>query len=290
MMPSVAETGGDTISPRSLREIASLRVVPQRHYGRWISVAVIFALLALIVKAFAEGKIAWDVVGQYLTAPAILAGVGNTIVMTILAMSVGVVIGAIVAVMRESVNPVLRSVAIGYAWLFRGVPVLLQCLIWYNLALVFPIFGVEVIWSVRMVDAMTPFMAALLGLGLSQAAYTSEIFRSGMLSVDAGQYEAAQTIGMTRLMALRRIVFPQAMRVVIPPLGNEFIGMVKTTSLASVIQYTEVMFNAETIYYANTRVVELLFVACFWYLIAVSILTMVQMPLERRFSRGVAGR
>jgi polar amino acid transport system permease protein len=137
---------------------------------------------------------------------------------------------------------------------------------------------------------MTPFVAALLGLGLNQGAYTSEVIRAGLLAVDTGQYEAAQTIGMTRLLALRRIILPQAMRVVIPPLGNEFISMVKLTSLASVIQYSEVLHNAESIYYANSRVIELLFVAGIWYLAVVSVLTPLQVLLERRFARGVAGR
>jgi polar amino acid transport system permease protein len=129
----------------------------------------------------------------------------------------------------------------------------------------------------------------LLGLGINQGAYTSEVVRAGMLSVDAGQYEAAQAIGMSRLLSLRRIIFPQAMRMVIPPLGNEFIGMVKMTSLASVIQYPEVLHSAENIYYANSRVIELLIVAGIWYLAVVSALTPLQMLLERRFARGAAG-
>jgi polar amino acid transport system permease protein len=142
------------------------------------------------------------------------------------------------------------------------------------------------LWSGRAVDIMTPFLSALLGLGINQGAYTSEVVRAGIVSVDAGQYEAAQAIGMGRLQALRRIVFPQAMRVVIPPLSNEFIGMVKATSLASVIQYPELLHSAENIYYANSRVIELLIVAGLWYLLVVSILTPLQLLLERRFSRG----
>lgn len=278
--------GAETASPRTLEEVARLRIVPHRHYGRWVSAAVILALLALIGRAFAHGQIAWGIVGQFLTVPTILSGAVNTIIMAVLAMAVGILLGIVIAVMRGSVNPVLRWTAIGYTWLFRGMPVLLQLMLWYNIALVFPVVGIPGVWSTRMVNVMTPFLAALLGLGLSEAAYASEIIRAGILSVDSGQYEAAQTIGMTRLHALRRIVLPQAMRVVIPPLGNEFIGMVKTTSLASVIQYTEVLFRAETIYYANYHVVELLFVACFWYLVTVSVLTVLQVPLERRFARG----
>ena len=140
--------------------------------------------------------------------------------------------------------------------------------------------------SLLVVEVITPAVAALLGLGINQGAYTSEVIRAGMLSVDNGQYEAAKSIGMTRLKALRRIIFPQAMRVIIPPLGNEFIGMVKATSLASVIQFSEILHNAQNIYYANSRVIELLMVAAFWYLVVISILTPAQALLEKRFSRG----
>jgi len=204
----------------------------------------------------------------------------------VLAMALGIVLGIVVAIMRLSPNPVLKTVAAGYTWLFRGTPLILQLLLWFNLALVFPTIGIPGLWSARAVDVMTPFLAALLGLGINQGAYTSEVMRAGMLSVDIGQYEAAQAIGMGRLRALRRIILPQAMRVVIPPLGNEFIGMVKATSLASVIQYPELLHNAENIYYANSRVIELLIVAGLWYLLVVSILTPLQMLLERRFARG----
>jgi polar amino acid transport system permease protein len=211
-------------------------------------------------------------------------------VMAVLAMSLGIVLGVLVAVMRLSPNPVLSGVAAGYTWLFRGTPLILQLLLWFNLALVFPTIGIPGVWSGRAVDVMTPFLAALLGLGINQGAYTSEVMRAGMLSVDTGQYEAAAAIGMGRLRALRRIILPQAMRVVIPPLGNEFIGMVKATSLASVIQYPEVLHSAENIYYANSRVIELLIVAGLWYLAVVSVLTPLQMLLERRFARGAAPR
>ena len=266
----------------------SLRIVHKRHWGRWLAAVVIVALLVMLAIAFAHGQIDWKVVGQYFTAPAILSGLINTVVMAVLAMALGIVLGIVVAVMQLSPNPVLKTVAAGYTWLFRGTPLILQLLLWFNLALVFPTIGIPGLWSARAVDVMTPFLAALLGLGINQGAYTSEVMRAGMLSVDIGQYEAAQAIGMGRLRALRRIILPQAMRVVIPPLGNEFIGMVKLTSLASVIQYAEVLHSAEDIYYVNNKVIELLIVAGLWYLLVVSLLTPLQMLLERRFARGVA--
>lgn len=278
---------GPATSP-SLPDIAHYTHVPNRHWGRWAAVAVIVLLLAGLARAFAVGDIEWRFVGAFFTAPAIMAGLYNTLWMTFGAMALGIALGVVTAVMRMSPNPVLQGVAMGYTWLFRGTPVILQLLLWFNLALIFPRLGFGE-FSVRTVDVMTPALAALLGLGINQGAYTSEVIRAGMLSVDAGQYEAAKAIGMTRLRALRRIIFPQAMKVVIPPLGNEFIGMVKLTSLASVIQFAEILHAAQNIYYANSRVIELLIVAALWYLIIVSILTPLQMLLERRFARGTGG-
>jgi polar amino acid transport system permease protein len=267
-------------------DLSGMPVARQLHWQRWLAAAAIIVVLAAIGRAFVNGQIEWTYVGRFLTAKVILEGIVNTMVMAVLAMALGIVLGVVAAVMRLSPNPVLKSVASGYTWLFRGTPLILQLLLWFNLALVFPTIGIPGLWSARAVDVMTPFLSALLGLGINQGAYTSEVMRAGMLSVDIGQYEAAQAIGMGRLRALRRIILPQAMRVVIPPLGNEFIGMVKATSLASVIQYPELLHNAENIYYANSRVIELLIVAGLWYLLVVSILTPLQMLLERRFARG----
>ncbi|MBV8449559.1 MAG: amino acid ABC transporter permease [Hyphomicrobiales bacterium] len=278
----------DTAPDYPLPDISRLRIVRRWHVGRWLAAAVILLLLALIARAFAQGQIEWAYVYRFFTVPAIVSGVVNTVIMSVLAMALGIVLGVLFAIMRMSDNPVLRGVALGYVWLFRGTPVILQLLLWFNLALVFPVIGVPGLFEARTVDVMTPFAAALLGLGINQGAYTSEVVRAGLISVDAGQYEAAQSIGMTRLRSLRRIILPQAMRVILPPIGNEFISMIKLTSLASVIQYAEVLHNAENIYYANSRVIELLLVAGLWYLIIVSILTPFQMLLERRFARGAA--
>jgi polar amino acid transport system permease protein len=267
-------------------DISGHIVMPRRHYGRWAAVVLILMVLAALARAFAVGDIEWPVVARFLTVKSIMDGLVNTVLMAIAAMLLGIVLGVVTAVMRMSDNPVLQGVAMGYAWLFRGTPLILQLLLWFNLALIFPSLGIPGLFSVKTVDVITPAVAALLGLGINQGAYTSEVIRAGLLSVDNGQYEAAKSIGMTRLMSLRRIVFPQAMRVIIPPLGNEFIGMVKATSLASVIQFSEILHNAQNIYYANSRVIELLMVAAFWYLVIISVLTPAQALLERRFSRG----
>jgi len=269
--------------------IAHLKHVPRRYWGRYAAAALILAFLAFLVDAFAHGKIEWSFVGKFLTVPSILFGLVNTITMSILAMALGLVLGVLIAIMRMSTNPVMRAVALGYVWLFRGTPVILQLLLWFNLALVFPTVGLPGVWEMRTVDLMTPFLAALLGLGINQGAYTSEVVRAGLLSVDVGQYEAAKAIGMPRLLALRRIILPQAMRVIIPPIGNEFVGMIKLTSLASVIQYAEMLHSAQNIYYANARVIELLIVAGIWYVVVVTVLSLIQSRVEAFYGRG-AGR
>lgn len=268
-------------------QISHLVHVPRRNYGRIIAAALVLVALAAIIHAFAVGQIEWDYVGEFLTVPAIMTGLVNTIIMSILAMALGITLGVCFAVMRLSANPVLAYVSVGYVWFFRAVPAILQLLLWFNLALVFPTMGIPGLFSFQTVDIMTPFVATLLALGIQQGAFTAEVVRAGLLSVDKGQYEAAQTIGMTRLELLRRIIMPQAMRVIVPPVGNEFIGMVKLTSLASVIQYAEILHSAQNIYYANSRVVELLIVAAFWYLIVVTILSLIQGRIEKYFSKGV---
>lgn len=270
-------------------DISHLEHVRRRYWGRYVASAAIIALIGYVVLAFAHGQIEWRYVARFLTARSILNGLVNTIVMTVLAMVLGVVLGVITAIMRLSPNPVLQAVAQGYVWLFRGTPVILQLLLWFNLALVFPSMGIPGLFEFRTVDVMTPFLAALLGLGINQGAYTSEVVRAGLLSVDTGQYEAAKSIGMPRLQALRRVILPQAMRVIVPPIGNELVGMVKLTSLASVIQYAEMLHNAENIYYANARVIELLMVAGVWYLVVVTVLSFAQSRVERHYARG-AGR
>ncbi|MDM0054299.1 amino acid ABC transporter permease [Variovorax fucosicus] len=273
-------------------DASTLPRVRRHHIGRWLAAAAIVLLLGLVVRAFALGQINWAVVGRFLTAQSILTGLGFTLVMTVLAMLLGIGSGVLFAVMKMSPNPVLRGVAEFYIWIFRGTPLLLQLLLWFNLALVFPTLGIPGIrgLSWRTVDVMTPFVATLLGLGLNQGAYTAEVVRGGILSIDLGQTEAAKAVGMTRLTTLRRIVLPQAMRVIIPPIGNEVVSMVKLTSMASVIQYPDILRNAQTVYYANGLVIELLLVASFWYLGVVTVLSLGQMVLERHFAKGQVRR
>ena len=282
----MTQTSGASAADPGLYEIGHLTHVRKRHVGRWVAAALVLLALAALVRAFSVGQIEWSYVRDFLFAPTILSGLYNTLLMTVAAMTLGIVLGVLVAIMRISGNPVLSAIALGYVWVFRGAPALLQLMLWFNLALIFPTIGIPGLFEFRTVDLMTPFVAAMLGLGISQGAYTSEVVRSGFLSVDSGQYEAARSIGMTQMKMLRRIVLPQAMRVMVPPIGNEVIGMVKLTSLASVIQYSEILHNAQIIYFANTRVLELLLVASFWYLFVVSVLSIGQHYVERYFGRG----
>ena len=279
-------SGDQNLSNSAPLDVNALVIVPQRKIGTKIMAVVCIILLLLLARAFWKGDIAWSYVSDNLFARAVLEGVANTIIMTVCAMVVGIVLGVVAAIMRMSDNPVLRSISVGYVWLFRGTPALLQLLLWFNLALIFPTIGIPGLWSIRTVEVMTPFVAALLGLGIQQGAYTAEVVRAGILSIDKGQMEAAQSIGMTKLRATLKIVLPQAMRVIVPPIGNETIGMVKLTSLASVIQYSEVLKNVEDIYYVNSRVIELLIVAAIWYMVVVTILSIAQIYIERHFSKG----
>jgi polar amino acid transport system permease protein len=208
-------------------------------------------------------------------------------------MVIGVSLGILLAVMRLSVNPVVSTVSWFYIWFFRGTPVLVQIFFWFNLALILPYLRlgipfthIEWIGQTNKID--NPFIAAMLGLGLNEAAYMSEIVRAGIISVDQGQTEAAQALGMTRPRVMRRIVLPQAMRVILPPTGNETISMLKTSSLASIATVGELFYVQGQISNANYDIVELLVVASLWYLLMTSILTFGQFYLERYFARGSA--
>lgn len=268
-------------------------IVRVRHPGRWVMAAILGVLVAMAVHSLiVNPRFQWGVVGQYFTSSAIVSGLEETLLLTVTAMAVGIGGGLILAVMRMSANPVVRWCAFAYVWLFRGTPVLVQLIFWNFLQALYPTlgFGVPfgpVFFSFTANSVITPFVAALLGLGLNEAAYMSEILRGGLLAVDAGQSEAAAALGMTRLLALRRIVIPQAMRVIVPPTGNEVIGMLKTSSLASVIAIQELLYSAQIIYSRTFQTIPLLIVACLWYLIVTTVLSVGQHFLERHYGRSV---
>jgi polar amino acid transport system permease protein len=272
-----------------------LKAIPVRHWGRWVGAAVVILLVLWLLSAAGKSRnIEWGLIPQYLFNNSILQGVANTLFLSVVAQAMGIVLGVLFAVMRQSENPVLKTVASFYVWLFRGTPVLVQLLVWYNLALVFQTVTLKIplvdwtIYSAPMNSFMTPLMAALLGLGLNEGAYMAEIVRGGLLSVDEGQTEAAMALGMSSALTLRRVVLPQAMRVIIPPTGNEYISMLKTSSLVFVVNYGDLLSHAQGIYQTNFKIVELLFVCSIWYLVLTTIATIGQSFLERRYARGTA--
>lgn len=247
---------------------------------------VAIALLASIVYAFAQGKINWGAVPDYFFDDRILKGVGSTLLLTALSMLIGIGGGILLAVMRLSKNPVTSSIAWFYIWFFRGTPVLVQLFVWFNLGLVFEYINLGFVYKDYWSSFMTPFLTALLGLGLNEAAYMAEICRAGLLSVDEGQTEASHALGMSHQKTLRRIVIPQAMRVIVPPTGNEVINMLKTTSLVSAVQYYELLKYAQDIGQTSGAPVEMLFLAAAWYLIMTSVLSVGQYYVERYYARG----
>jgi polar amino acid transport system permease protein len=279
--------------PDAIRERpAAIQAVPVRHVGRWAAAVVVLAVAAEIVYTLATApNLKWSVVGHYLSHRLVLQGVVTTLQLTVLAMLIGIVLGMLLAVMRLSPNPVMAWVSWVYIWLFRGTPVLVQIFFWFNLALVLPHIGIgipltSIHWQADTNTLVPAFMAATLGLGLNEAAYMAEIVRAGLISVEHGQTEAAQALGMPRSLVMRRIILPQAMRVIIPPTGNETISMLKTSSLAFVASVPELFTRSQQIASATFEVIELAIVASIWYLAMTSILTVGQYYLERYFARG----
>lgn len=268
-------------------------IVRLRHPGRWVAGAVLLVLAAMFVNFVATSpKLRLDLVFGYLFERSILQGLLVTLELTVAAMLVGVVLGTVLAILRLSDNPMLRGVATGYVAVFRGTPILVQLLFWFFLGTVLPQISLGIpfgpaFFTVSTNTLITQFAAAILGLGLNEAAYMAEIVRAGIGSVDKGQTEAAQALSMSPWLSYRRIVLPQAARLIVPPTANEVISMLKLTSLALVIGLPELTTAAQLIYGRNFQQIPLLMVASLWYLVLTTILTVVQSRIERRTSRGV---
>src|SRR3972149_11742262 len=221
----------------------------------------------------------FDVVGRFLFNSEIRRGAGVTIQVAVLAQLIGVVLGTVFALMRVTRNPAPRFLSGLYVWFFRGTPALLQLFILY--------FGVPTLFDNQtLTNELTKFRAAVIAFGINEGAYMTEIMRAGILSVESGQMDAARSLGMTNLQAMRRVILPQAVRVVIPPTGNEFIAMLKNSSLASAIGLFELLYAAQNIYSVNFKFMELLVVAAIWYLAFTTIFSIGQAELERMLSAG----
>jgi polar amino acid transport system permease protein len=283
---------GETLAPTGRSE--DIKAIPVRRPGRWLAAAIVLVLAVTLAHSVATNpRFGWGTVGHYLFSSRVLDGLVVTLELTVIAMAIGITLGVALAVMRLSPNPLVSSASWGYIWFFRGTPVLVQLLFWSFISALYPRISLGIPFGPQFVhgDAnsiITPFVAAILGLGLNEAAYMAEIVRAGILSVDEGQTEAALSLGMTRLLTMRRIVLPQAMRVIIPPTGNETISMLKTSSLVSVIAYKELLYSVQLIYAVNYLQIPLLLVASIWYLVVTTILSIGQYYVERRFGRGAA--
>jgi polar amino acid transport system permease protein len=272
------------------------KTIPLRHRAQWVVMACLLVFAAMFVHSlFANPNYQWSVVGHYFFSPIILSGVLLTIELTVIGMSISVVIGIGCAVMRLSTNRLLTGASVTYIWFFRACPLMVQLIFWYNLSAVYPRLGLGIPFGPQFVtfsanSLITPMMAAILGLSLYEGAYMAEIVRGGILAIEAGQAEAAQSLGMPRGLTLRRIVLPQAMRVIIPPTGNELIGMLKNTALVSVIALSELLYTAQSIYMRTYQEIPLLIVVIIWYLLIVSVLSVGQYYLERHYGRGQQGQ
>ncbi|WP_051791621.1 amino acid ABC transporter permease [Amycolatopsis jejuensis] len=272
-------------------------ILRRRHPLRWLASLIVLCLVALlIVSMVTNERYRWHVVSQFLFDSRVLSGLMLTLWLTGICMVLGTVLGTVLALGRLSANPLVSTVVGAYIWFFRGTPVLVQLVIWYNLAALYPKitvsipFGGPELFSLNSNQLITPALAAIVGLSLDLAAYMAETIRNGILGVESGQTEAALSIGMTRTQTMRRIVLPQAIRLIVPPAWNQLIALLKYTSLVSVLAVSDLLYSAELISQLNYEVIPLLLVATIWYLVLTSILTLVQRYLERYFNRGVHPR
>lgn len=283
--PAAAPPSDDTELPR---------IVPRRHLGRWIAAAVALLVLAMVLNSVVRNDaFQWQVVGQYFTTAAVLDGLLLTLWLTAAVMVLAFLLGTGIAVLRLSANPVLRTLSWGYVWIFRSTPLLVQLLFWFNIGALYPTLGVGIPFgpefvTVRTVNLLGPTLTALIGLTLHETAYAAEVIRGGILSVDAGQTEAAQALGLGRWRTLRRIVVPQAMRSIVPTAGNMLIGTLKGTSIVSVLAVHDLLFSVQLIYNRTYQVIPLLLVATVWYIAVTSVLGVGQYHVERYYGRGAA--
>ncbi|MEU9622311.1 amino acid ABC transporter permease [Streptomyces sp. NPDC048155] len=262
-----------------------LRIVPVRRTGQWAAAVAVLALLALVFHSVVRNDaFQWDVVADYFTTTAVLRGLGLTLWLTALVMVLGFALGTLLAVLRLSGNRVLQAVGWGYVWLFRSTPILVQLLFWFNIGALYP----EIL-GVRTVNLLGPVTVAVVGLTLHEAAYAAEVVRGGILSVERGQIEAAQSLGLGPWRRLRRIVLPQAMRSIVPPAGNMLIGTLKGTSIVSIIAVQDLLYSVQLVYHRTYQVIPLLLVATLWYALVTSLLSIGQHYIERHYARGTAG-
>jgi len=268
---------------------------PHKHNGAmWLTASVVLVAVLLVAYSLVTNqRYEWDVAFAWFTSERLFTGLLRTLGLTAISMLVGILVGVFLALARLAPNAIVAGVAAFLVWFFRGVPVFVQLLFWGFIAAIYPRIALGVPFGPEFfsVDAnvlITPFVAAVLGLGLNEGAYMSEIVRAGLLSVNRGQTEAATALGMKRHAILSRIVLPQAMKVIVPPTGNQTISMLKTTSLVSVLAFPELLYSAQLVYSANFKTIPLLIAASMWYLLVTSVLSLGQYFIERHYNRGTA--
>jgi polar amino acid transport system permease protein len=276
-------------------QLLSARLVTTRHPGRWVSAVVVLVLLAMLVHTIVTNpRFQWGLVGDYFFHRPVLDGLVLTLWLTAAVMICGFLLGIGLAAMRLSSNYILRTLSFGYVWLVRSVPPLVQLLFWYEIASLYPQlslgipFGHEFV-TVRTAHLFTGILAAFVGLTVDMAAFSAEIVRGGILSVERGQSEAAEALGLSRGRIFRRIVLPQAMPAIIPASGNLLIGLLKATSIVSVIAVQDLLYSVQLIYQQNFLVMPLLMVATLWYIILTTVLSTGQYFIERYYARGKRG-
>ncbi|KFJ03450.1 amino acid ABC transporter permease [Bifidobacterium thermacidophilum] len=275
-----------------------IHALPVKRTGPVVAAVIVALLAAMLVQGLVTNpRFEWNIVWKYLFNENVLEGIGYTLLLTVISMVVAIILSVILAIMRKSINPVLRGVSWFFIWFFRGTPVYTQLVFWGLFSVLVPKLSLGIpftsvtFWSIDSSTIITAFNAAWIGLALNEAAYLSEIVRAGLEAVDPGQTEAAKALGMKRSLIMRRIILPQAMRIIIPPTGNETIGMLKTTSLVQAVPFTlELQFATNAIANRIYKPIPLLLVACIWYLLITSILMVIQSRLEKHFGKGFEAR
>lgn len=295
--PGAAEAATPPSAASSSRvDLGDLPVVHTKHWFRWsIGIVVLFVVAQFAWSLVTNENYEWDVFAHYFLSEPVLQGVGLTLLLTVVAASIGFFLGTLLALARLAKSPLLNSAAWLFIWFFRSVPLVVQIIVWYNLGYLYPTLGLGTpfttdFWIVEFptVQLISAFAAAILGLSLNQAAYSAEIIRGGLVSVDQGQLEAAAALGIPPRRRLTRIILPQAMRSIVPNATNEVIGLVKGASVVFVIALPEVFYAVQVIYNRNSRVIPLLLVAVVWYTIITTALSIAQYYIERYYARGSA--
>lgn len=286
------EWRGQEFSRDELVELSKKRTIKAPKPGIWVvTVLTILVVIGLIVSVVGNPRVGYAQIAHWFFSGQILQGLWLTLWLTAVVTVLSLIIGAVLAAMRLSGQPVLVAIAWGYTWIFRSIPLLVLLLLWFNIAYLFPVIHIGIPWMAeftefKTVSIVSAIAAAIIALTMHESAPAAEIIRGGLLSIDEGQKEASFALALSPARTFFRILIPQAMRTIIPAAGSLLIGILKSTAMVSTIAVTDLLYSVQIIYNRNFEVMPLLFVACLWYLIVTSILSIGQYYLERHFARG----